>query len=32
VNAFGAVTFRKAAYAEYYFIDRSQRILHPIDR
>jgi hypothetical protein len=32
VNAFGAMTFGKAAYAEHYFIDRSQRVLHPTDR
>jgi hypothetical protein len=28
VNAFGAVTFDRAEYARFYFVDRTQRVLH----
>jgi hypothetical protein len=31
VNAFGAITFQRAPYARYYFVDGSQRILHQPD-
>ncbi len=31
VNAFGAVTFQRGAYARYYFIDGTQRVLHQPD-
>jgi hypothetical protein len=31
VNAFGAVTFQRGAYARYYFVDGTQRVLHQPD-
>jgi hypothetical protein len=31
VNAFGAVTFQRGAFARYYFVDGTQRILHQPD-
>jgi hypothetical protein len=31
VNAFGAVTFARSAYRDYYFIDATQRVIHQPD-
>ena len=31
VNAFGALTFQRGGYEKYYFVDRTQRILHQPD-
>lgn len=31
VNAFGALSFERAGFAKYYFIDRSQQVLHQPD-